>query len=133
MFYRANSEAGARGQAPLENLNPDAGIVQNIRVVKTEAIIDPYVGGSSPTPYNPFRAYGPARPAGVNLAFTVRPFDQWAAYEMNGLHGVVTFFGGAPPDQVGTFGDGYGSPVTPFRAVARPVPQNWDAATMVGG
>lgn len=130
-MYRANNEAAARGAAPLSNEDPDAGIVHNVRLDKTDRDIDPDVGGSSPTTYSPFRAYGPARPAGpVSEAFTVRPFDQWAGYEMNGLHGVIGF--GAPPDQLGTQGDGYGSPVLPFRAVARPVPQNWDASFTVG-
>lgn len=112
--------------------DPDVGIVHVVSLDKTDFTISPDVGGRSPTDYDPFRAYGPPRPAGpVSEAFTLRPFDQWAAYDMNGLHGVIGF--AVPADQIGTQGDGYGSPVTAFRAVARPVPQNWDAPWRVGG
>lgn len=130
--YRANSVAEARGLAPLSNYDPDAGIVTNVREDKTDHIIDRDVGGSDPPDYDGYPADGVARPAGfVSMAWTLRAWDQWGAYEMNGLHGVIGF--GAPADQIGTQGDGYGSPVTPFRAVARPVPQNWDASWRVGG
>lgn len=111
----ANSAAEVRGQAP-PVIPLDDG-VQHYDQYLALPFLNPINGGGQDF----YRAENlPSRIAGFPIAFTIRAFDKFAAYEMLGDHGDIARIQGTPVGVQLPFGGSN-------RAVVRPVPNAWDS------
>jgi len=93
-------------------------IPDGLTLVDEPAFPLPALSGMPAEGYDPFPAEGSAAVSVMPRAFTLRPFDTWAARNLTGYHGEVSRVSGAPV--------GVQAPVYTRRAVFRPLPQPWD-------